>query len=218
MLKFLNAPSEINGVKVYNDIFEALKHLKNNEQVARFEYGESMYPILKSGEYCILTPIKNLSDVNVGDAVFCNVNGYYMTHMVILKSESAYDKPKFLIGDTRFNFYGWTDEIFAKAKGTDKLEKPVDAEFDSQICKLKFISYEVGHLIDTAHYIRDNFNFTLKESRDILKNNASPILGYYSLDKCAKFKKELEKIGCIVDYDETESEETYDVDDTPSAE
>lgn len=125
---YVKSPEEILGVKVVNNAIEAFESLMNGETVARFEYGDSMMPMLKSGEYCILTPISSLNEVKEGDAVFCKVNGYLMTHMVIQKSQASADTTYFLIGDTNFNLYGWTSEIYAIAKGTNVLEEPVEFE------------------------------------------------------------------------------------------
>lgn len=131
-IKYVKSPKEINGVEVVNDISKAIKTLHDKKiPIARFEYGESMKPILNDGEYCIVYPIDNLNDVKVGDAVLCDVNGYLMTHMVILKSESNYDTPYFLIGSSRMELYGWTNKIYGVAVGTNIFEEPLsfaDAE------------------------------------------------------------------------------------------
>ena len=60
--------------------------------------------------------------------MFCNVNGYLMTHMVLLKSNGGHDKPNFLIGSTEMYSYGWTDEIYGICKGTNIIEKPLTYE------------------------------------------------------------------------------------------
>lgn len=82
-----------------------------------------MMPLLQSGEYCILIPSNNTT-IEVGDAVFCEVNGYIMTHMVMMISRIQ-DKPMYLIGSPNYNeitnqftIYGWTSNVFAKAIGT----------------------------------------------------------------------------------------------------
>lgn len=129
--KYVKSPTEINGVRVVNNAGDAFEALMNGETVARFEYGDSMMPILRSGEYCILHPVTDTNQVNIGDAVFCKVEGYLMTHMVINKTTSHVDKPYFLIGDTNMNIYGWTSDIYAIAKGTNIVEEPI--EFDASI-------------------------------------------------------------------------------------
>lgn len=116
-------PTTIKGHKVVNDIKEAVECLRRGETIARFEFGDSMSPILESGEYCVVEPVFDLNTVNVGDAVLCEVNGYLMTHMVILKSNSNANTPYFLIGNTAFEIYGWTCKIYGIAKGTNYVEK-----------------------------------------------------------------------------------------------
>ena len=124
ILKTVSSPKFINDVIVVNEIYEAVSYLKENKKpIARFEFGDSMQPILKNGEYCIITPIESLNDVNVGDAVLCEVNGYLMTHMVISKSTASNRTPYFLIGDTNMNIYGWTNNIYGIAHGTSYIEK-----------------------------------------------------------------------------------------------
>lgn len=126
---YVKSPNKIKQFRVVNDIHEAVEELKNGNTIARFEYGDSMSPILSSGEYCVVEPIRNIEDVKQGDAVLCNVNGYLMTHMVIMVSTSAADdEPYFLIGDTHMNIYGWTKEIYGIAYGTNILEVPIDVE------------------------------------------------------------------------------------------
>lgn len=113
------------NIDVCNDALEAIERLSKGEIVARFEYGDSMLPLLESGEYAVLVPNQK---IEVGDAVFCNVNGYIMTHMVMMIS-NVRGKPMYLIGSPNynsngtFNIYGWTSEIYAKAYKTNVFEK-----------------------------------------------------------------------------------------------
>ena len=115
---------EITGkVMTMNSLGEILSELSKGNNVARYEYGDSMMPLLQSGEYCILIPA-NKTTIEVGDAVFCEVNGYVMTHMVMMISRIQ-GKPMYLIGSPnydewsgKFTMYGWTSNVFAKAIGT----------------------------------------------------------------------------------------------------
>ena len=59
-------------------IGEILGELSKGNNVARYEYGDSMMPLLQSGEYCILIPA-NKTTIEVGDAVFCEVNDFTNT-------------------------------------------------------------------------------------------------------------------------------------------
>ena len=127
--KIVNSPKELDGIKVYNNENEALEHILMGEEVARFEFGDSMMPILESGQYCKLIPIKNEDEVKVGDAVFCNLNGYLMTHMVLMKSNSSYGKPKFLISSSGLSVYGWTEKVYAIAKGIPFIEDSAEINY-----------------------------------------------------------------------------------------
>ena len=115
---------EITGkVMTMNSLSEILGELGKGNNVARYEWGDSMMPLLQSGEYCILIPA-NKTTIEVGDAVFCEVNGYMMTHMVMMISRIQ-NNPMYLIGSPNYNeitgqftIYGWTSNVFAKAIGT----------------------------------------------------------------------------------------------------
>ena len=106
-----------------NSLSEILRELSKGNNVARYEWGESMMPLLQSGEYSLLIPA-NKTTIEVGDAVFCEVNGYVMTHMVMMISRIQ-NNPMYLIGSPNYNeitgqftIYGWTSNVFAKAIGT----------------------------------------------------------------------------------------------------
>jgi hypothetical protein len=83
--------------------------LKNNETFITSEKGNSMSPIIKSGQDHKLAPVK-LEDVNVGDVVFCRVKGNYYTHLVKAKNEAR----GCLIGNNKGGINGWTKQIFGK--------------------------------------------------------------------------------------------------------
>lgn len=102
----------LNGIPIIQDELEAMKELLHGKTITRYEFGDSMFPILLSGEYAILTPISNLNEIKIGDAVFCDVMGYLMTHKVIDKENN-----NFLIGPTNPSnvAYGWTNKIYAIA-------------------------------------------------------------------------------------------------------
>lgn len=128
--KFVKSPStiKVDGVEyqVINDINKAIEYLKSGVSIARFEYGDSMSPVLVSGEYCIVEPITDTDTISIGDAVLCKVGDSLMTHMVMMISDSAYNGTKFLIGNTWMQYYGWTDTIYGIAKGTNIIEIPQD--------------------------------------------------------------------------------------------
>ena len=118
-------PTTICGCKVVQDVTEVIQKLTDGEVVYRYEFGDSMLPILSSGEYCRLTPIRNGEEAEIGDAVFCCVNGCWMTHLVWNKSNSASKENGtfYLIGSTWGEYYGWTNQVLAIAQGTNIIEE-----------------------------------------------------------------------------------------------
>ena len=75
------------------------------------EKGNSMTPLIKSGQRHILEPVK-LEDCEINDIVFCKVKGNYYTHKVIAKS----DERGLQIGNNHGNINGWTKQIFGRVK------------------------------------------------------------------------------------------------------
>ena len=86
-----------------------LEKLQNNETFTTSEKGNSMKPIISSGQEHVLAPAK-LEDVEVNDVVYCKVKGKFYTHLVKAKNN---DKGC-LIGNNRGNINGWTKQIFGK--------------------------------------------------------------------------------------------------------
>lgn len=131
-ITYVSSPTHLNfqneKIKVVNDIYEAVEHLKRKEKIARYEFGNSMMPMLMSGEYCVIEPIKDIYEVNIGDTVLCDVGGHLMTHMVLMSSTTACDSPFFLIGTSSYGIYGWTNKIYGICNGTNVLEISKDVE------------------------------------------------------------------------------------------
>ncbi len=83
-----------------------IQKLLNNETVSFRPHGSSMEPIIKSGDLCIVVPVADENDLNVGDIVLCKVNGKQYLHLIKEIKEG-----QFLIGNNKGNFNGW---IFSK--------------------------------------------------------------------------------------------------------
>lgn len=103
-------PKTLYGLRVAQEIEDVLDKLSQGETVARFEYGTSMEPIFQSGQYARLTKLREMP--KAGDAVFCKVDGVWMTHMVWICNNAT---GKCLIGNTHGEIYGWAEEVLAKA-------------------------------------------------------------------------------------------------------
>jgi len=82
--------------------------LQKGESFITNEKGNSMSPIIKSGQDHRLAPVK-LEDCKVGEIVFCKVKGHYYTHLVKGKGERG-----LLIGNNRGGVNGWTKQVYGK--------------------------------------------------------------------------------------------------------
>lgn len=60
--------------------------------------------------------INGVINIQDEDAVFCKVDGYYLTHLVWLKSNGYC-----LIGSSHGGLNGWTNEVYAIATKTNKI-------------------------------------------------------------------------------------------------
>lgn len=58
------------------------EHLKNGEVCKVIGFGQSMYPILKSGQPVICEPVTEETDLKKNDIVLCKVKGKYYLHKI----------------------------------------------------------------------------------------------------------------------------------------
>lgn len=121
-IRFVDQPERLDGFRVVSDGEEIRQALIAGESVMHWEYGNSMFPILKSGEYCLIRPAAP-SDVNIGDPVFCTFKGkYHMVHRCTDKYER--DGVTFCqISTTDGRVYGWTNEIWGVAESTNVFQE-----------------------------------------------------------------------------------------------
>lgn len=102
--------------KIYND-------LKEGKTILHWEAGDSLFPLIKNMEYCMIKPLEHPNDVHIGDCVFCRlIDGNYMVHRVIeviqIKGIVYYR-----IGDTWGNTFGWSTDVCGIATSTDIFQK-----------------------------------------------------------------------------------------------
>lgn len=95
-----------------------------------------MTPLIKSGQEHVLSPI-NLSDVEVGDIVFCKVKGRYYTHLVKAKGDrgvlignnhgkingTPVELPVYHVRDARDYIRWWLDGKQGRLPGTREVVK-----------------------------------------------------------------------------------------------
>lgn len=86
------------------------ERLSAGETFVTSEKGNSMTPLIMSGQKHVLEPIKNPETISAGDIVYCKVHGRYYTHLV-----KAIDTTKgFLIGNNHGHLNGWTKNVYGK--------------------------------------------------------------------------------------------------------
>lgn len=86
-----------------------LEKLLNGETFITSEKGNSMSPLIKSGQEHVLKPI-SIEEVKVGDIVYCKVKSFFYTHLVkAISSEKG-----LLIGNNKGGINGWTKNVYGK--------------------------------------------------------------------------------------------------------
>ena len=86
-----------------------LEKLQNRETFVTSEKGNSMVPLIKSGQDHKVEPA-TWETVEVGDIVYCKVKGNFYTHLVKSKNDSK----GCLIGNNKGGINGWTKQVFGK--------------------------------------------------------------------------------------------------------
>lgn len=86
-----------------------LEKLQNGETFTTSEKGNSMVPLIKSGQEHVLQPI-GWEECEEGDIVYCKVKGRFFTHLVKGKN----NEKGLLIGNNKGNINGWTKQVYGK--------------------------------------------------------------------------------------------------------
>ncbi len=86
-----------------------IEKLEKGESFITSEKGNSMVPLIKSGQDHELSPAK-IEEIKVGDIVFCKVSGRLFTHLVT----AVDDKRGCQISNNHGYINGWTKNIFGK--------------------------------------------------------------------------------------------------------
>lgn len=114
----------VNNIKVVQDNEEIKTALLNGEEVMHWEFGDSMFPMLLSGEYCHIKPLTEERQPKIGDALFCGFKSgpreYLMVHRctdIIERNNQKY----YLISTTEGTMYGWTPLVYGIAYSTNVL-------------------------------------------------------------------------------------------------
>jgi hypothetical protein len=83
--------------------------LLTGETIVNKESGNSMTPLIKSGQAVKIEPA-NWETVKEGDVVYCKVKGKFYTHLV----KAINDHKGVLIGNNKGGINGWTKQIYGK--------------------------------------------------------------------------------------------------------
>ena len=86
-----------------------VEKLQAGESFITSEKGNSMLPLISSGQDHVLSPA-TYETVNVGDIVFCKVSGRFYTHLVKAKDLVRGCQ----IGNNRGHINGWTKQVYGK--------------------------------------------------------------------------------------------------------
>jgi hypothetical protein len=84
-----------------------LERLQSGESFITSEKGNSMVPLIKSGQKHMLAPATS-EDVEVGDIAYCKVKGNWYTHLVTAKD----DKKGCQISNNKGNINGWSKSVY----------------------------------------------------------------------------------------------------------
>jgi len=95
-----------------------LKRLQDGETFITNEKGNSMAPLIKSGQKHELAPAK-WEDCKKGNIVYCKVRGRFYTHLVKAKN----DDKGLLIGNNKGRTNGWTKLVYGIVKQIYNKEK-----------------------------------------------------------------------------------------------
>jgi phage repressor protein C with HTH and peptisase S24 domain len=89
------------------------ENLAKGETVALRPHGNSMTPLIKSGNLVTISP--DISDIQKNDIVFCKVNGHFYIHLVKSIKQDQYQ-----IGNNHGHINGWTKNVFGKVVKVEK--------------------------------------------------------------------------------------------------
>ena len=88
------------------------QRLMNGESFKTKAFGNSMTPLLNSGQEHYLEPL-DWRQARIGDILYCKVKGRYYTHLV-----HAIDKVKGVqIGNNKGRINGWTKQVYGRVIG-----------------------------------------------------------------------------------------------------
>lgn len=90
---------------------EYIKKLLSGQQVEFCPRGNSMVPLIKSGDLVVVEPVIATTTLNKGDVVLCKVKGKHYLHLI-----SAVQEERYQISNNKNFVNGWINRnsIFGK--------------------------------------------------------------------------------------------------------
>lgn len=83
------------------------EHLKNGEECIVIGFGQSMTPILKSGQPVRVIPVQENTELNKNDIVFVKVSGHFYLHKIsAVKNNKSYQ-----ISNNHGHVNGWVSRV-----------------------------------------------------------------------------------------------------------
>ena len=79
------------------------EHLMSGETCYVTGYGNSMTPILQSGQSVIVVPVDDETELKKRDIVLCKVKGHHYLHLI----HAIRNGKRFLIGNNHGHMNGW---------------------------------------------------------------------------------------------------------------
>jgi hypothetical protein len=86
-----------------------LERLQAGETFITSEKGNSMMPLIKSGQDHMISPT-TWEECAVDDIVYCKVKGRFYTHLV----KAVNPEKGLLIGSNKGSINGWTKQVYGK--------------------------------------------------------------------------------------------------------
>lgn len=89
-----------------------MEAMKEDGRCIIIGYGQSMTPILENAQPVICEPVRENTELNKNDIVFCKVNGHYMVH----KINAIKNNKRYQIANNHGHVNGWISKknIFGK--------------------------------------------------------------------------------------------------------
>lgn len=94
---------EVTNIYKGKENHETAQHLRNGEECIVVGFGQSMTPILKSGQPVKCIPVTDKTELKKNDIVMCKVRGHFYLH----KISAIRNNVSFQISNNHGHINGW---------------------------------------------------------------------------------------------------------------